>query len=466
VTPPDGDDAATRIARRAGQATSSGTDAVPAPSDQAPDPHTSRLRRAWGVLGPGLVTGASDDDPSGIATYAQAGAQYGFGLLWTALITLPLMMAIQEICDRTALATGKTLGELARAHFSRWAKGCIGMLIVALVVANTLNIAADLVAIGSGMQLLHAGPSWLWALIAGAAITALLLLGGFTRIQLVFKLLCLSLLSYVVVLFVAHVPWRTVGLNTLVPHVTWSRNYLTLLVGVLGTTISPYLFFWQTADRVEEMRAEDGGGEPIPLDRRTTLGAKGKERSSRFDVFTGMSLSNLVMFAVITATAATLGTRKGTDITSAAQAAGALKPVAGSLASTLFALGFIGSGILAVPVLAAAGSVGLAGLLGKAWGLSLSLREAPLFYILLAVGTLGGTALTLASINPISLLVLVAIVNGIAAAPFLIVVMIISRNRALMGASRNRALAAVLGWGTVALMTAAALAMLALLTGL
>jgi Mn2+/Fe2+ NRAMP family transporter len=181
------------------------------------------------------------------------------------------------------------------------------VLIVALVVANTLNIAADLVAIGGGMQLLHAGPCWLWALIAGAGITALILLGGFTRIQLVFKLLCLSLLSYVVVLFFAHVPWKTVGLDTLVPHVTWSKGYLTLLVGVLGTTISPYLFFWQTADRVEEMRAEDHGSDPIPLDRRTTLGAKGKERSSRFDVFTGMTLSNLVMFAVITATASTLG---------------------------------------------------------------------------------------------------------------------------------------------------------------
>jgi NRAMP (natural resistance-associated macrophage protein)-like metal ion transporter len=439
---------------------------TPAPVETSKGSRPGRLRRVWRTLGPGLVTGASDDDPSGIATYAQAGAQFGFGLLWTALITLPLMMAIQEICDRTALATGKTLGELARAHFGRWARSCIGVLIVALVVANMLNIAADLVAIGSGMALLHAGPSWLWALMAGGGITALILLGGFAKIQQVFKLLCLSLLSYVVVLFFAHVPWRTVGLNTIVPHVTWSKGYLTLLVGVLGTTISPYLFFWQTADRVEEMRDEDGGGQPVPLDRRTTLGAKGKERSSRFDVFTGMTLSNLVMFAIITATASTLGLHKGTDITSAAQAAGALRPVAGSSASTLFALGFIGSGMLAVPVLAGAGSVGLAGLLGRPWGLSLSLRKAPLFYILLAVGTLGGTVLTLTSIDPIKLLVLVAIVNGIAAAPFLIVVMILSHNRRLMGTSRNHILATVLGWCTVALMSAAAIAMLALLTGL
>jgi len=440
------------------------------PADAVADPpraaRSGRLRRVWGALGPGLVTGASDDDPSGIATYAQAGAQFRFGLLWTALITLPLMMAVQEICDRTALATGKTLGELARARFGPWARACIGVLIVALVVANALNIAADLVAIGSGMALLHAGPSWLWALIAGAAITALILLGGFTRIQQVFKLLCLSLLSYVAVLFFAAVPWKTVGLDTLVPHVTWSKAYLSLLAAVLGTTISPYLFFWQTANRVEEMRAEDaGGGKPVPLARRTTLGARGKTRSSRFDVFTGMGLSNLVMFAIITATASTLGLHKGTAITSAAQAAGALRPVAGPLASTLFALGFIGSGMLAVPVLAGAGSAGLAGLLGRPWGLSLSPRRAPLFYVLLGAGTVGGTALTLAPVNPISLLVLVAIVNGIAAAPFLIVVMIIARNRPLMGEHRNGNLAAALGWATVALMTAAAIAVLLSLTG-
>jgi NRAMP (natural resistance-associated macrophage protein)-like metal ion transporter len=446
--------------------TSAGTGTAPVPAAPPRAAQPWRLSRLWGALGPGLVTGASDDDPSGIATYAQAGAQFGFGLVWTALITLPLMMAVQEICDRTALATGKTLGELVRAHFSQWARVCIGVLIVALMVANTLNIAADLVAIGSGMALLHAGPSWLWALIAGAGITALILLGGFTRIQQVFKLLCLSLLSYVAVLFFAAVRWKTVGLDLLVPHVTWSRAYLSLLVAVLGTTISPYLFFWQTANRVEEMRAEDAGGDnPLPLARRTTLGAKGKTRSSRFDVFTGMALSNLVMFAIITATASTLGLRKSTDITSAAQAAGALRPVAGSLASTLFALGFIGSGMLAVPVLAGAGSVGLAGLLGRPWGLSLSPRKAPLFYILLGAGTVGGTALTLAPVNPISLLVLVAIVNGIAAAPFLIVVMIIARNRPLMGENRNGGVAAFLGWATVALMTAAAVAVLASLTG-
>ncbi|WP_370367598.1 Nramp family divalent metal transporter [Catenulispora sp. GP43] len=439
----------------------------PVPAEPPEGPLPSRLRGAWSALGPGLVTGASDDDPSGIATYAQAGAKFGFGLLWTALITLPLMMAIQEICDRMALATGKTLGELARAHFSRWARACIAALVVGLVIANALNVTADLVAIGSGMHLLHAGPASLWALIAGASITALIPLGGFSSIQRVFKVLCLSLLAYLLVLFVAHVPWKTVGADAVIPHVTFFKDYLALLVEVLGTTISPYLFFWQTANRVEEMRAEDAGGdEPMILSRRTTAGAKRKTGNSRFDVFAGMAFSNLIMFAIITATATAVGAHGGKDITSAAGAAEALKPVAGGMAPAVFALGFIGSGMLAIPVLAGAGSVALAGLLGRPWGLSLSVRKAPFFYVLLAVGTVGGTALTLTSIDPITLLVLSATVNGIAAAPFLIVVMIIARNRELMGASRNQGLAAALGWTTVALMSAAAIAMLALLTGL
>jgi len=428
----------------------------------SPEVESGGVKRALRALGPGVVTGASDDDPSGIATYAQAGAKFGFGLLWTALITLPLMGAVQEICDRTALTTGKTLGELAREKFRRGTRVGIAVLIVALVGANILNIAADLVAIGSGMELVHAGPAWIWALAAGLGITALLLLGGYPIVERVFKYLCLSLLAYIVVLFFADVPWATVGTHTLIPHVTWSRDYLSLLVAVLGTTLSPYLFFWQTANRVEEMRDEEGS-RPLPLTRRTTTGAKRKELASRFDVFSGIFLSNLVMFAIITATAATIGAHGSQDVTSAAQAASSLKPVAGSFASTLFALGFIGSGILAVPVLAGAGSVGLAGLLGKPWGLSKSVKKAPFFYALLALGALGGTALTLASVDPIKLLVLSATVNGVAAAPFLIVVMLIAGNRQIMGEHRNGKLAATLGWITVALMTAAALAMIALL---
>src|SRR5713101_735782 len=197
------------------------------------------------ALGPGLVTGASDDDPSGIATYTQAGASFGFGLLWTALITFPLMAGVQEICDRTALATGKGLGQLATERLSHWGRRIVIALVGLLIVANALNIAADLVAVGSGMRLLHAGPSALWAVVAGAAISTLLVTGSFELVARAFKLLCLALFSYIAMLFVVNVNWGSVAHSTFVPHLSVSSSYVALLVAVLGTTISPYLFFWQ-----------------------------------------------------------------------------------------------------------------------------------------------------------------------------------------------------------------------------
>jgi NRAMP (natural resistance-associated macrophage protein)-like metal ion transporter len=413
-------------------------------------------------MGPGLVTGASDDDPSGIATYSQAGAQYGLAFLWTALLTLPLMAAVQEICDRTALATGTGLGELAVRHFHRAGRVILAVLLGALIVANGLNIAADLVAIGSGMQLLHAGPTWLWALAAGILITALLVLGSFARIALAFKLLCAALLSYLVVAVLVTHQWGSVLSHTLIPHIELNKAYLVLLVAVLGTTISPYLFFWQSAHRLEEMRDEpEGGARAQPLRRQSPQRARRKQSTSRLDVFTGMTFSNLVMFAIMVATAQTLHAHGKTSIQSAAQAAEALKPFAGHFASALFALGFIGSGLLAIPVLAGAGSVGMAGLLGKQWGFERSVRKAPVFYGLVALGTLGGTVLSLLHVNPIKLLVLVAVINGVAAAPFLVVVMRVSGNRRIMGDYVNGNAASILGWLTTALMAAAAIALLA-----
>jgi NRAMP (natural resistance-associated macrophage protein)-like metal ion transporter len=405
---------------------------------------------AWRVylkaLGPGLVTGASDDDPSGIATYSQAGAQFGFALLWSALITLPLMAAVQEICDRTALATGSSLGELVTKRFRSWGRWVVAVLIAALIVANVMNIAADLVAIGAGMHLLHAGPGWPWALVAGLTITAFIVRGSFTAIARVFKLVCLALLAYLVELAVVKVPWGQVGLNTVLPHVQLTKDYVSLLVAVLGTTISPYLFFWQTVHRVEEMRDEpEGGRRPLPLARRSKAGARNKESTSRFDVFSGMAVSNLVMFVIIVIAAATLGAHGRHTIAGPDQAAAALRPIAGRFASSLFALGFIGSGMLAVPVLAGAGAAGMAGLLGKRAGFSRKFREAPVFYSLVAVGTLGGAAISLIGVNPIRLLVFVAALNGVAAAPFLVLVMIISGNRAIMKGQVNGKLAMTLG---------------------
>jgi NRAMP (natural resistance-associated macrophage protein)-like metal ion transporter len=414
------------------------------------------------AMGPGLVTGASDDDPSGIATYSQAGAQYGLAFLWTALLTLPLMAAVQEICDRTALATGAGLGELAVRHFHRAGRAVLTVLLVALIVANGLNIAADLVAIGSGMQLLHAGPAWLWALLAGALITTVLVLGSFARIALIFKVLCAALLSYLIVAVLVTHQWGSVLSHTLIPHIELNKAYLALLVAVLGTTISPYLFFWQSAHRLEEMRGEpEGGANAQPLKQQDPKRARRKQSTSRLDVFTGMTFSNLVMFAIIVATAQTLHAHGQTSIQSAAQAAQALKPFAGHFASAIFALGFIGSGLLAIPVLAGAGSVGMAGLLGKKWGFERSVRKAPVFYGLVALGTVGGTALSLLHVNPIKLLVLVAVINGIAAAPFLVVVMRVSSSKRIMGDYVNGNAAKILGWLTATLMAAAAIALLA-----
>lgn len=419
-------------------------------------------RRYLRAMGPGLVTGASDDDPSGIATYAQAGAKYGFSFLWTALLTYPLMAAVQEICDRTALATGKGIGELAVTKFGRVGRFLLVVLLMVLVVANTLNIAADLVAIGSGMTLLHAGPTWLWALVAGSLITTLLIVGSFDPIAVIFKFLCATLLTYLIVAVMVTHQWAHLLANTVVPHISLNKEYIGLLVAILGTTISPYLFFWQSAHRLEDMEKEPEGGRAItPLAKRTPTKALMKQRTSRVDVFSGMAFSNVVMFSIIAVSAATLHAHHQTNISSAAQAAKALRPLAGSFASEIFAFGFIGSGLLAIPVLAASGSIGLSDLLGKEWGLSMPIRRAPLFYSLVAFGTLGGTALSLLQINPITLLVFVAVVNGVTAAPFLFVVMRLSGSRELMGEFVNGRLARTLGWLAFGVMSAAAMALFA-----
>ena len=427
------------------------------------DTTTARASKGWRAylraLGPGLVTGASDDDPSGIATYAQAGASTGFGFAWTALFTFPLMAGVQEICDRTALATGKGLGELATVKFHRRGRLVVGLLMAALIVANALNIAADLVAVGEGMHLLHAGPTAVWALVAGVLVSGLVMAGKFPLIARVFKILAGTLLAYVAVLFVAHPSGAEVLRGIFVPDPGLIGANIGLLVAVLGTTISPYLFFWQSAHRLEELKAEpEGGDQALPLKRRSRTEAKSKQQRSRLDVFSGMAFSNVVMLAIILSAAATLHKSGKTDISSAAQAASALEPLAGHYASVLFALGFIGSGMLAIPVLAGSGSVGMAGLLGKSWGFSRSVKQAPVFYGLVAAGTLGGTVLSSLHVNPIKLLVISASLNGVAAAPFLLLVMLIARDRRIMGEHRNGRLAAAIGWVTTGIMAVAAAA--------
>jgi Mn2+/Fe2+ NRAMP family transporter len=294
-------------------------------------------------------------------------------------------------------------------------------------------------------------------------ITVLIIAGSFETIARVFKVLCAALLTYVLVMFAAQPNWSQVLSHTLVPRISFTKTYMLLFVAVLGTTISPYLFFWQSAHRLEELRDEpEGGDQPVPLTDRTDAAATRKQRTSRADVFTGMGFSNLVMFAIIISTAATIGAHHRVTITTAAQAAQSLRPVAGNLAEALFALGFIGSGMLAIPVLAGAGSVGMAGLLHKKWGFSRSPREAPVFYGLVALGTIGGTLLTLTGIDPVKLLVYSALLNGLLAAPFLILVMVVSEDRDTMGDYTNGHAARILGWAATVLMAAAAILYLAL----
>lgn len=436
------------------------------PADIPPAASGPAWRAYLRALGPGLVTGASDDDPSGIATYSQAGASFGFGFLWAALLTFPLMATVQEICDRAALATGKGLGELATQRLQAKGRWFVALLIGALIVANALNISADLVAVGSGMNLLHAGPTSIWALVAGAGISVLVMTGSFELVARVFKLLCIALLSYIAMLFIVHVDWRSVAAATFLPHLSSSGSYLALLVAVLGTTISPYLFFWQPLHRVEEMRDEPAGGsQPKPLADRSDQAAQKKQRTSRFDVLSGMAFSNIVMFAIVVATAVSLGAHGKHNIASAAEAASALRPIAGEFASALFALGFIGAGMLAIPVLAGAGSAGMAGLLGKTAGFSRSPRKAPVFYGLVLLGTIGGSALSLLGINPIRLLVLVAAVNGVAAGPFLVLLMLITSDSAIMGEYVNGRFTRSVGWAAAAIMAVAAIVLFAFAGG-
>jgi len=426
------------------------------PRPPSTEDRTSRLRGFLGILGPGLVTGVADDDPSGVATYSQAGAALGVGLLWTAPLSLPLMYAVQEICDRTALATGDSLGTLIRRRFARGARWVVVVLAVALIIANCLNVAADLAAIGSGMQLLGLGPDHVWAAIAGAALTAALVWGSFEKLAKIFKWLCLVLLGYLGVLLVANVPWQEVGAGTLGLRMSWTWASIGLVVAVLGTTISPYMFFWQSAHRVEEMRAETGTSDASkPLPERSPRKAGTKLFLSRIDVFVGMLVSTAAMFAIMVSTSSTIGRNGPANISTAADAAKALAPIAGPFASAVFSIGFIATGVLAVPVLASSGSIALAGLLGKPWGFDRSPKRAPLFYGLIGVGTLGGVAISYFTDNPIGMLVVSATINGIAAAPFLAVVMIISGSRKLLGDYRNGPLATIVGWATFAIMAAA-----------
>jgi len=461
-----------------GERTDAGADAADqhdADAGSATDPDTTadsgakkepgRVSRVLRTIGPGIVTGAADDDPSGIATYAQAGARYGTALLWTVPLTLPLMIVVQEACERMTLATGDSFGALIRKRFRRGTRAWVTVLLAALLVSNSVNAAADLVAIGQGMQLLHAGPAPLWSLIAGVAIGFIVVRGSFEWISHIFKWLCLVLFAYVAVLVVAHVDWGAVGAGLLGVGFRWDTGHLALVAAVLGTTISPYMFFWQTEEREEMLRKGAQRDDPPRLDERAPAKARRMLLLGRLDVITGMVFSVAIMFAIIVGSAATLGAHHKA-VSSAAAAAQALKPIAGDYASILFALGFIGSGMLAVPVLAASGAAGFAALMDKPWSLDKPPHRAKTFYALLLVSLVTAIVLALVGVDPIGLLVIAAVINAIAAGPFVIVLMLVTGSRRLMGEHRNGAIARILGWATAGIMcVAGAFGIFALVTG-
>lgn len=390
-------------------------------------------------LGPGLVTGASDDDPSGIGTYSQAGAQLGFGIGWTMLFTYPLMAAIQEISARIGRTTGHGIaGNLCR-HYPNW---LLQSIVALLFVANTINIGADFSAMADAMTVLIGGPRILYVVVFATICIAGLVFVDYDRYAVVLKWMTLSLFSYVAVLFAAQVPWKEALAGVLIPKFTWSREYFTTLLAILGTTISPYLFFWQASQEVEDVEASD---ERRPLTKSPRQAPDAFSRI-RADTLTGMGFSNFVALAIIFATAATLNKAGITDIETSAQAAEALRPIAGDLAFVLFALGVVGTGLLAVPVLAgsAAYAIGEA----RRWPVGLSRRpmRAGAFYGTLALACMLGVAISFSPVDPIRALYWTAVINGVIAVPVMTVMMLMTSERRVMGKFIIKGWLRGLGW--------------------
>ncbi len=407
-------------------------------------------------LGPGLITGAADDDPSGIATYSQAGSQFGFDLLWTVVLTYPLMVGIQIVSARIGRVTGKGLSANMRKIFPAWL--CLG-IIVLLVIANTINIAADIAAMGASLKLVVGGRAHLYSLGFGLVSLLLQVFIPYQRYVRVLKWLTLSLLAYVAVVFMVHIHWSQVLLHTVMPHITFNAAYATVVVAVFGTTISPYLFFWQASQEVEEMRAHH---DAKPLTQSTSLKNAGLAlRRIKVDTYFGMAFSNLVAFFIILSTAVTLHAAGITTIATAAQAAEALRPVAGEATFLLFSLGIIGTGLLAVPVLAGSCAYAVAEYFDWAHGLNRKALQARGFYIIISITTLLGVLLDFTPVDPVKALFWSAVINGVIAIPIMAIMMLMAVRTDIMGEFTIKRKLQVLGWVATALMLVTVIVMLA-----
>lgn len=412
----------------------------------------ARVERFFADLGPGLITGAADDDPSGISTYSVTGASFGYAPLWIAVSSFPLMVSVQLMCARLGMVTGKGLAGAIRGRYSPWVLwGACSLL----VVANVINIGADLAGMAEATELVTGFGHRALIPVYGVVIVLLLFFSSYRHIVRVFKWLTLVLFAYVGAGILARPAWGTVLRATFIPNIEWSARYFAVLVGVLGTTISPYLFFWQAAEEVEEERAMGRGTE------RQRQGATRKElRRSFIDVLVGMLFSNVVMYFVILTTAATLHHTGQTNITTAREAAEALRPLAGPAAYWLFTLGLVGTGMLGVPVLAGSCAYTIAE--ASRWRGSLEDRpnSARRFYAVVALAMLVGLLLDVAGLNAVAMLFWSAVVNGVLAPPLIVLVLLLTSSRAVMGTRANPPLLRWLGWATAATMSAAAVAML------
>lgn len=422
-----------------------------APKEQGRRPFG--LRNFLKTLGPGLVTGASDDDPSGIGTYSQAGAQLGYGIGWTMLLTFPLMVAIQEISARVGRVTGRGIAGNVCRHYPAW---LLNIVVALLFIANTINIAADLAAMGDALKLLIGGPGFLYVLFFGVTSVSAQIFLDYKRYSSVLKWLTLSLFAYVAALLVTKVSWGEAIRGIAIPQVQWTSAFLTTLVAILGTTISPYLFFWQASQEAEDQRV-DAKKQPLV---EKHYGAQREFHRIRADTITGMAFSNLIAISIIITASATLHAAGKTNIETSAQAAEALRPIAGAFAEFIFALGIIGTGLLAVPVLA--GSAAYAIGEGRRWtvGLGRKPREAVAFYSVLALSAGIGIALNFTPISPISALYWSAVINGVLAVPVMILLMMLSRRHDVMNKFVISGFLYWLGWVSTGAMAVCVIAMI------
>lgn len=404
-------------------------------------------------VGPGLITGVADDDPSGIATYSQAGAQFGLNMLWTMPLAYPLMAAIQSMCARIGRVTGKGLAANIKETFPPYV---LLMVVALLLVANTFNIAADMAAMGEVTQLVTGWDMRLMTVLLAIGTLLMQVFIPYHRYVAYLKWLTLSLLAYAAVLFTVRVPWSEVALRTLWPHLRADAATATMVTGVFGTTISPYLFFWQCSEEIEDMQGQRDGRALLSDPRRA-----GQElRRIKWDTWSGMLYSNIASYFIILATAVTLHIAGVTDIQTAAQAAGALKPLAGEFAFMLFALGILGVGLIGVPVLAGSAGYAFAEALGWNWGLERQAKDARGFYGVIAFSVLGGLLLEYTPISPMKALFWSAVINGVVAVPLMVVVILLASRKGVMGSYSAGHPLIWLGWAATGVMGLGAVMML------